>query len=176
MARLAICAPRVDALAATARVIFREQLGYRQTGEGRVGDEAMGVGKGQAHGFDHEVGAIRSVRVVAQVELAQDRQRHQRGESLAVGRALEDPQSLEDRRDRLVPGDAMAGEIRLAHHAPGVSQRGDDRLADLTLIKNLAPAIGQLLEGVGQPGVQEHLTCHRCAPIDQQLLATRRLQ
>ena len=87
--------------------------------DGRIGDVRVAHREGEPRGFEREVQALRADRIeLAEIELLEDVEQHQRGQPLPVRRQFDHVEPAIVRRDRRDDVAAMAREIFRGEQPP----------------------------------------------------------
>ncbi len=100
----------------------------------------------------------------------QDIEHLQRRDALAVGRQFPHVIATVIGADRLDPFALVAGQILIAQKAAIGLEVGTNGARDLALIERVAPAIGDLLQGIGQVRVLPQFALARGMPVEGELL------
>ena len=131
---------RIDVARERGGVVAVQELVQGQLGVLGVGHVAGRDGEAAAHALDQKVIPVR-VRVGAggggQLEPAEDLQRDQHRQTLAVGRALPDPFAAVVDGQRLHPLAAVRGQVFHGQHAARLAHGGHHPLGDGSAVERL---------------------------------------
>ena len=156
---------------ALAQVVAVQQLRGGDAHMVQVGVVLVQIRKGQLHGLDLQVHAIHAVqRLRSRAQLVQHAQRHQRRNTLAVGRDLVDHRVTELLRHRSHPVGLVRGQIFLAHHAAAGPRMLDHLPGQRAAVEGLAHGLGNLFQRARMGFAPEHFTGPGSAATGQKAL------
>ncbi len=159
-----------DQRAALVGILFAQQRLDRGRGEVGIRVKARPVFKGETLGFDLHMQRVRAhIAHAGEIIVFQDLKHLQGGDALALGRQFPDVIAAIIDADRLDPFRAVIGEILIADPAADALHIGVDGARDLTFVKRVAPALGDLLQGVRQIGIAENLALKRRVAVFGQI-------
>ncbi len=140
---------RIDELRPCREIRLVEHLRAAQPhAAAQVGDMLVDIGEGQLHRLDLQMLRLGAVdRQRADVEVAQDAERNQRRDALAIGRNLVQAMTPDVEADRVDPFRLVGGEIGQRHRTAVAGRVRRDRLRDLAAIEGLALARGDGAQG-----------------------------
>ncbi len=151
-------ARRVDQLRPAREIVRVEHLLGAQTHAARIGGVRVDVGERELHRLDLQVlrfGAVDRQRL--DVEVAQDAERRQRRDALAVGRDLVQAVAVGVDADRLHPFRPVLGEVAHGHGAAVLPRVRGRRGGDLAAVERGAARRGDRAQRSGRCGKGEAL-------------------
>ena len=165
-------ASTIDQARAAGEVALVEHLlGRAAHVAARIGDVRVDVGEGELHRLDLQVlrlGAVDRQRL--EVELAQDAERDQRSDALAVRRDLVQAVAVRIDADRLDPLGRERGQVARLHRAAVRARVGGNRSGDLALVEGGAARRGDRAQGARRGREREALADLRRPAVRQERL------